>query len=275
LAGLVLGLGMALLLVESVPYVGEMLGNIIGGILDWMIWVMNSLIFLIQQLPMAVSEGFWLAGWELWLGYIVLIGLTYAFLSRQLRHFFLPLILLVIISSIELWESCQQHQQHKMIVYDVRKATCIDIVKGKSVITIASTDIQGTPTLEYAQQNNHWALGIEKQTILGLQKDTFFTSFLHYQYPVIATADKRLLILNKDLENKKSYVPIEVDYVLLCNNPKLESINQLDELCIYKKVIIDQSNPYWRVNKWKSQCLEEDIDFIDIGSQGAFNLDID
>jgi competence protein ComEC len=133
-----------------------MLGNIIGGILDWMIWVMNSLIFLIQQLPMAVSEGFWLAGWELCLGYIIIIGLTYAFLSRQLRHFYLPLFLLAVISSIELEESCQQHQQHKMIVYDVRKATCIDIIKGKSVITIASTDIQGTPTLEYAQQANYF-----------------------------------------------------------------------------------------------------------------------
>lgn len=273
-AGIILFMGLVLFCVVQLPTIGAWLGEWVGELLYWAIWSMNSLIFLIQKLPYAIVEGFWLPSWQLWLSYLVIIGVTYTLLKRQLKYAIVPLFILLGMSFCELVEAVEQQQQHKVVVYDVRRSTAIDIIKGKSSITLASSAIINTPTLDYAHQNHLWALGVTDNHTIAIQRDSMINEYCYYDYPVLETNNQRFLIIDKALESKESYIPLEVDYVIICDNPKLKNIRQIEDLCTYDYLIIDHSNAFWRVQKWKTQCQEVGIEFIDIATDGAFSLDI-
>jgi competence protein ComEC len=86
---------------------------------------------------------------------------------------------------------------------------------------------------------------------------------------LLAFGNKRLFVLDNDYENLKTYIPLEVDYVLLSGNPKVRNIEAINDLCHYKTLLIDGSNAYWRIKKWEKQCQDLGIDYINTAKHGA------
>ena len=72
----------------------------------------------------------------------------------------------------------------------------------------------------------------------------------------------------------KSHTPLDVDYVLVHGNPKLKSIQQIEDVYFYKTLIFDASNSPWKIKKWVQECQELNIDFIDVSTEGAWVLDL-
>ncbi len=265
-ASIILSLGVALLALDWLPYVGEVLGTI----LDNSLWLMNSLIFVIQQLPGAVLEGFWLAKWEMWLWYLVLLSTTYLFYKRQLRIAFFPLFLLLGLASFRAYTIFQQTQQKLFVCYHLRKNTLFAMVEGQRMYTFGNTNTLESLAKDYAQKNQLFALGIQQNYTYSLDSNEVVSNSFFCKNGLVEIADTRIFVLNKTYEKLSSLNPLAVDYVLLSNNPKIKNIAQINELCHYKTLLIDGSNSYWNSQKWIKECQKLDIPYIDIAQEGAF-----
>jgi hypothetical protein len=85
-------------------------------------------------------------------------------------------------------------------------------------------------------------------------------------------ANKRIFIYGPEQLQQSSDTPLEVDYVLIHNNPKLIDIDQISSLCYYQKIIFTTSNHRYKTKKWIGQCEAKNIPYIDLATKGAFGI---
>ena len=268
-AGIILGLGLFLLLFNGIP----VLGTLLGYLLYASIWFMNSLIFMIQKLPGAVWEGFWLEPWQVFSWYFVLISSLVFLRKRKLKCAYLPLMTIILLFCHRVYLNYYQQNQSYLCIYHCRKNTLFSCIYGKKAITFANADIIDSPQLSYSQQRHLWSLGVSENRVYNLE-DSVSNRTLSYKDMKGQIKGKRIFLYTGDDVYKKAYIPLEIDYVLIMGNPKLKSIKQISELCNYKKIIFDHSNSLWKRKKWKEECGALGIDFIDITKEGAFITDI-
>ncbi|HSH51025.1 MAG TPA: hypothetical protein VK982_04795, partial [Bacteroidales bacterium] len=62
---------------------------------------------------------------------------------------------------------------------------------------------------------------------------------------------------------------LDVDYVILSENPQLE-IKDLTKNLNFKLLIFDSSNNYYSIAKWKNQSKELGLNYYDLSERGAF-----
>jgi competence protein ComEC len=268
-ASIILSLGIALLCLHSVPFLGAALGHALYGF----IFLMNSLIFLIQQLPGAVWEGFWLESWQMWSWYLILISGTYLLLSRQLKWAFVPLSLGIVLFGYQASVDYQQTQQNQLCIYNSRKSTLISYINGANCTTWMDSTLVGNPQIDYAQQNHLWSLGITKNQLYTLE-DSVQQNTFYYQNRKGQFQNQKLSLYGQEDVLRQSHTPLEVDYVLVHGNPKLKSIQQIEDLYLYKTLVFDASNSSWKIKKWIKECQDLEIDFIDVSTEGAWVLDL-
>lgn len=268
-ASIILSLGIALLCFHAVPLLGTALGFALYGFL----FLMNSLIFLIQQLPGAVWEGFWLESWQMWTWYLVLISGIYLIVTRQLKWAFVPLPLAVLLFAYQAAIDYQQVQQNQLCIYNSRKSTLISYINGHNCTTWMDSTLIGNPQIQYAQQNHLWSLGISQNEFHTLEDKVQKNSF-YYQNKKGQFKDQKLSLYGQENLLVQSHTPLTVDYVLIHGNPKLKSIQQIEDVYLYKTLVFDASNSTWKIKKWIKECQELKIDFIDISTEGAWVLDL-
>jgi competence protein ComEC len=268
-ASIILSLGIALLCFHAVPLLSTALGYALYGFL----FLMNSLIFLIQQLPGAVWEGFWLESWQMWTWYLVLISGIYLLVTRQLKWAFVPLSLGVLLFGYQAAINYQHVQQNQLCIYNSRKSTLISYIKGSNCTTWMDSTLIGNPQIQYAQQNHLWSLGVSKNELHALE-DSIQKSSFYYQNKKGQFNNKKLSLYGQEDVRTQSHTPLEVDYVLVHGNPKLKSIQQIEDIYLYKTLIFDASNSSWKIKKWIKECQELEVDFIDVSTEGAWVLDL-
>jgi competence protein ComEC len=268
-ASIILSLGIALLCFHFVPFLGAALGYALYGFL----FLMNSLIFLIQQLPGAVWEGFWLESWQMWTWYLVLISGLYLFLTRQLKWAFVPLSLGVLLFGYQAAIDYQQVEQQQLCIYNSRKSTLISYINGNNCTTWMDSTLIGNPQIQYAQQNHLWSLGVTTNELHTLNDRVEQNSF-HYQNKKGQFKDQKLSLYGQEDLLMQTHTPLEVDYVLVHGNPKLKSIQQIEDVYLYKTLVFDASNSTWKIEKWIKECQDLNINFIDVSSEGAWVLDL-
>jgi hypothetical protein len=66
---------------------------------------------------------------------------------------------------------------------------------------------------------------------------------------------------------------MDVDYLVISQNPKIE-IEDLMACFDFEKVIIDNSNPYWKVESWVESCKNNSIDYHLVKTSGAWECRI-
>lgn len=268
-ASIILSLGIALLCFHAVPLLSTALGYALYGFL----FLMNSLIFLIQQLPGAVWEGFWLESWQMWTWYLVLISGIYFLLTRQLKWAFVPLSLSIVLFGYQASMNYQQITQNQLCIYNSRKSTLISYINGHNSTTWMDSTLIGNPQIQYAQQNHLWSLGVSNNELHSLEDEVQKSSF-YYQNKKGQFKDQKLSLYGQENVFVQSHTPLEVDYVLVHGNPKLKSIQQIEDVYLYKTLVFDASNSAWKIKKWIKECQELDIDFIDVSTEGALVLDL-
>lgn len=269
LAGVLLGLGLALLLLAKVPLIGAVIAYLFEGLL----FVMNSIIFSIQQLPGAVWEGFWLETWQLWLVYFVLIASIICILQRRLPWGIAALTGLLFFTGFEVWQEDQQLQQAQLCIYHSRKSSVWSVLSGQTCVTWSDSSLLVGSQLDYLQQNHLYANGITQQEQLSLTT-AWKSSFGQYDNGQGIFFNTRLALYSPEHTHQKSNSPLSVDYVLLHKNPRLYNIQNINMLYDYDLLIFDGSNSRWNRQCWAAACDTLGIPYVDIVKNGAFVVDL-
>ena len=259
LSGVILVLGLLLFVLEAmhIPAIW------IGKLLAFSIQLLNRLIEAIHHLPYAVASGFWWEAWATLAMYGVLALLCMALYRRKLGWLNAALLLLLTWALAHWPGIFQAQKQNQLICYHVPKASVLDLVQGRAVLTFSSTD---SIRESMAAQNHRYHL------LLKTSRKLEWGSRLRWGHQVLA--QENLLIWRKHRigiwdGNVAVRVPDKCDFLLLRNNPWVHPEDLPPNL---KLIVVDGSNRFGTIRWMKKLAQEKGIPIHDTGEQGAWIL---
>jgi competence protein ComEC len=229
LSSVLLPLGLFLVPLSEVPYLGDFMGYIFKVLID----LLNASVAYIADWPGAVTTGFDLS---IWIMILLFLGiyLLMVFLKKKQAWSLISLFsLLIFIAAYNTWKDYTHNSQREITFHFIPKAWGISIIEGRNATFISSDSLCKEPLIfQYHLKNYYDAKAI--------------------QHVDFQAADKSALIKYKDLKINRVCTPadlqnnIEADYVLFANKsiPKnLKSFNPKT------KYILDGSYSKWGIEK--------------------------
>lgn len=260
-AVVILGTGLALFFLHSVPLLGFLLGKILYAC----IWGMNAVIFFLQQLPYSTIQGIWINEAMLFTLYSsVIAGGAYLFVRKKqlLRWMAYGLLLFSGQMSFKSW---QNFQRREIVIYHSQGQTIIDCIAGTDCLRISSIPAEDS-ALDWAVGNYQAFAGVKEVTHISLS-DTIEGNAWFYQNGFLQFHHLRLALLDT-LAYPQAAFPISLDYALLHHNPRF-SLEELPNIFEVDQLIWDASNPYWKCQEWAKVCADSKLDYVDVREDGA------
>lgn len=263
----ILGLGIILLAVGTVPLVGTALGFVFYGL----IWAMNAGIFWLNSLPGGIIPNLWISPLELTLLYVVIIAL--ALLAETKRPFWIltslgALALALGLAAVTSWD--RQNQQ-AMVVYHVPKATVIDWYSGKERYSLSTLPKYST-ALDFATAGYRSFRGAAPAVSLDRIDTLASGQYWHYQSGLVLHHNRSLVLLQEAPDTAIPDAPKPVDVVLVSGSPKL-SLADCEPYYQAKHWVFDGSNSPYKVRAWLKECTELGLPCHATGLQGAFKME--
>lgn len=239
LSPFILGLGIALLALQAVPWVSALIG--------WLLWaiirLMNAGVFLMSELPAALIRDWWISDWSVCLLYGSLAAGALFFENRHSLALMAGLFLLA--GSLLLGVVRQQalHSQRVWVVYQVAGASAIDWFIGKCRFSIEMPSGReralAAATANYRSFRATHSCGPH--------------SALWQQRGGWVAWKKGLVVLVDSLPPQLPAVPVVVDAVVVRTNPRL-TIAELQGYFRARVWVFDGSNRPYRVRQWLEEC---------------------
>lgn len=254
--------GIALLAFSWVPGL-----NFFLGFLLWLsLALMNSIIFLIEALPFAVISGYWIENWEMILLYIVIFTAFLGLLKNEFRYVLTALLLLVIVSSNQLVQLVKSGSQESIFVYKVKKNSLVDYIYGHSSITVVDSSLSKNSNFLMVNKNNLTSKNIKNHKVIKIGNDEIANQ--HYNIRkngMMQLGERSLYIPDSRLLDGKIELSERptVDFLLLRDSPKFKNVTDIQNFIDFKYLVFDASNSDYRLSKWKRECAENSIPFID------------
>ena len=266
-AALILSLGIAFFIFHSLPIIG----SLIVSLLYCSLWLMNSLIFAIQTLPFAALNGFWLEHWQLMLLYAALACILLSFRFKNIKWAITAAAVFLSLGLFRLNQLYQQNHQHYLCFYHCKNNLILSTVYGRKCTLISDRKLDKPHQIRFAVQQHLWSLGVIETQHFGLT-DSVRQAEMIFENGKGIIADKTVFVYGPDQVRQNAYNPLDVDYLVIHNNPKIEDIKDIERLCHYQKIIFAATNFRYNTKKWKQQCDDYKIDYVDIAQKGAFEV---
>ncbi len=243
----------------------------LGWLLYQLVWGMNQLIRLIQQLPGSVVSGIWLGA-----GAAVLLGLfiwlfALSVMQRKAQWLLAALVLLSGLSLYRLMARYGHSQQRKITLYHVNRHFLLDFFDGER--GYIWTDSLSERQERFAAQAHRWSCGIRKQVRLQPSfQAPFRDNNLFVRPPFVQFFGRTIAIPeSQDLSSARSDTSYPVDILILRDNPRVQLSDCLRRFPC-SLVVFDASNSRYRVERWKKECQASGITFYDVQESGAWEF---
>jgi competence protein ComEC len=259
LSGLILFAELFLLIVSVIPFVGEYVGRAV----EWLVWLMNTLIERTDRIPFAVTDGIQLSVLQAICIYFVLVCGAAWLLRKNKQMLFACCGSMIIFLALRGIEIIRINQQQKIIVYNIPKFTAIDVIEGNKFIFIGDSTLLGDGFLK----NFHLRPSrIVNRIDEGLLPDLFTSS------QMISSNRKKVIIIDRPLAGAPSN-RIKADAIIITKNPQLY-ISQLVKVYDCDLLVFDATNPPWKIRLWKKDCDSLHLRHHSVPEQGAFEMDL-
>ncbi len=263
LATFVLGGGLLLFIVHAIPLLSDFIGNIIW----WIISFMNQVIYKIEQFPYHLIKGIWICKPSVFLLYFLTITIAIYLTVKKQKWLAFGFFIAIFLGVHTYYNDYIRSRQMSFVIYHSYKNTIIDIINGRKILSLQSSNIS-KQKVNYITQNYRWALGGQLFDTIVL--DTFSKSYdvVYKKGNILKIFDKKILEVNKNYGHLDNEIK-KVDYILFRDNPTID-IADLKQKYEFKLLIFDGSNYNDRIKKWKKTSRELDINVYDINKEGAF-----
>jgi competence protein ComEC len=269
LSGFVMYAGMATLALSFIPAIS----GIVARGLIWLVYALNSSIAIIEDLPGAVTRGLYIDLPETIILYALIILLIFFFLSKKKWSLFIAASFAVILLSSFLVRNLTQVQQQKMIVYSIRKGSACDLICGKNRLLLADSLLLA----DNRRQDFYMKESAEQMGIKHVQKVRYDKE--DFEYPgmgvykkgrFVQFREKRIAFVRQREANLKK---IKVDFLIISGNPKLK-IREVLENYDTGMIIIDSSNPNYKVAGWIKECNALKLPCYSVPDAGALVVEL-
>jgi len=268
-------LGLSSLIFGGVPYLSE----ILAWTLKTLLQILNYLVFRLQELPFAISEGITLNLFETLLVYGIII-LFLIFLEKKKNVLFYYLTAFILIFSVgRIYQSYEHHTQEKIVIFNTSRASNIAFLKNRENLILADSSLLKNPEqMTYASQEFFWKNGQYENNIQYFYKAKEIPKWLIYKsfekYTIIFFADKKLLFVKRYIPKKEWEVlaKYDFDYLIIQKNG-LRKLQKIIEFFEVKYLIIDSSNDFYNSRNLTEEADSLEIPYHNIPESGAFILE--
>jgi competence protein ComEC len=239
----------------------------LGKFLNWLINFTNDILYKIEQLPFSAMEGIWVSTFEYMLISSLLISIVFWQLFRNKIIIWLSLSISVILAVSLSMKSIENFNRHELIFYSLRKNTAIAyLFKGQSIVI---TDVKPSDKRNtYSIKPSISMLGSEESIVFDPEKqfsgsnywsDSDFMQFGNFR--ILRWRNE----FNKLVLNKR----IAVDLLLLSKG-SAKGLRYISEVVDFKSVIIDSSNPEYKIKAWLREAKSLKITCISLKKYPAY-----
>lgn len=264
----------------------DIVASFLAKILTWVIRAMNHISLGIENLPFSVSRDIYISLPQLVFLYLAIIFFfVFFFQSKKYKHFVIGVLSVIIFASISLFDTLASKEQKYFIVYNINKTTAVNLIDGKSNLLFANIDSASIKNIEFSAKNNWLKKGLDQEKYIDLSsgKESILSNIsnidkanIFYKKKFISFDEIRIFILDDSfvpLILDESFSKIEVDYIVLSNNPQV-NLSEINEYFEFKEIIIDSSNSLKSSETWTEENLLLDYDLYNVKSNGAFIIKI-
>ncbi|HUC83264.1 MAG TPA: ComEC/Rec2 family competence protein, partial [Flavisolibacter sp.] len=233
------------------------LASIIGKILHYAIYWMNSYVEQLDSLPFAVWNSLSINIFQAVLLLIFAVAGSYWLMEKQRRFAWMALSSFALFMLVRAFSFTDAEAQKKLIVYNVPKHTAVDVVNGRSYIFLGDTSLLHD---DFAR-NFHLQPSRILHRMAPDNADAGIRSF--------ALNGKQVLVVDESLSLVEAEPKQAVDVLVLSKNPRLY-VAQLLHAFQVKQIVIDGSVPPWKAALWKKDCDSLKIPCYNVAEEGAF-----
>ncbi|MEN3325024.1 ComEC/Rec2 family competence protein [Mariniflexile soesokkakense] len=251
LLGIILGYGIAIMLLSVLNILPQFLATIYGYIISFMNafvgWVSKQESFLFKDIPFSILYVF--------VSYLFIIALIRFYMKRNYASLKLFLITILIGQCLIIYTTYERPKNEFIVFHKSRYSLLGNTSNNK--ITIASdfdsiTESKNKIVKDYTVGNH----------IKIIKKDVFKSAYL--------LNNKKVLVVDSlGVYNIKSFQP---DYVLLRQSPKI-NLNRLIDSIQPKHIIADGSNYKSYIEHWEAICKKRKLPFHQTSKKGAFVIE--
>ncbi|MES2645511.1 MAG: ComEC/Rec2 family competence protein [Bacteroidota bacterium] len=256
LSSLILYLLIALVTFSWIPFVGI----ILGSCSFYSIKLMNWFVLWVEQIPYSRIDNIYFSVLHTVVCMIFIVAVTTLFLKRNalaLLAGLSSLLLLILLLEIQFYQTL--HQQ-KLIVYNIPRATGIDIFNGRRYTFIGDSSLRQKNFL----QNFHLLPSRIKSRVSWQENRLLDTA----GFILLKLGDKQLLILDKS-PDVKQFTGLQTDYLLVTKNCHTKAALLLSKLSC-TTIILDGSYNTRYLSQWKNAADSLHLRLHSVQQQGAF-----
>jgi len=244
-----------------IPTVAEWVGWILGKL----IFVMNSFIEWIDQLPGSVWNRLQIDQLQSILLFIAATGIFLGILVINKKALFTGLACLSIFFLLRLRSFSTCEQQQKMIVYNIPGHPAIDFIQGRNYLFLGDSLLKTDGFLK----NFH----LEPSRTLHRIAEGNILPGLIREGNLLQFGSKKILLLDRNFKLSGEEEKMNIDLIIVSQNPPVKPMEVM-KIFNVNKIIVDNSNNWWRINNWEEECRRAGLDFHRTDTEGAFVLNM-
>lgn len=248
LAWVILSLSSVILITSWLPFVGEILTQL----LQWVIWIMNESISWVETLPYSKVDAIRFNLLDTFLLYLSFIIIILAWKKSEKKWKWAAVVSVFLFFGQRFYFSFQQHHKKEWIVFHARKSSASAFVQGHHSIYLH----EGKPSVsdEYLKSGLKSAYGL-----LSMESSSINDQV--YQYLGL-----NILFYKEYLS--ESINKIAPDYIIL-NNDQFIPYKSLQRLNYHPIFILDGSNSYYYKKTIKGILKSLKLKYYDTKEDGA------
>ncbi|MFO7722929.1 MAG: ComEC/Rec2 family competence protein [Bacteroidales bacterium] len=229
-------------------------------VFDNLLSLMRGLVGFVDGLPGSSSDGVFITPSQVWLLLGASVALTLWLHGAGKRWFFITLSGLAVFLGSNIQHEFSRNRQDLVVVYHVKKGTAVDLLKGRSRVTMLGDDSVSVINAEFAagsfriksgvyhnKRMNEWLICTPDENVM-FQRGNFSLLFLRKK-PV---ADEK---------------PVQCDIAAI--GPGIWPDSAIFGRISAKYWVVDGAVPFYKTEKWKSLAGTAGIDLWDTSDKGA------
>lgn len=273
LSSLIIYFGIASLIFSPI----QVVSTLIASFFSWLVWLLNSIIHFIDDLPGSTLRGIFLTFEQMLLLYILIIAIV-LFISMRQRLFFwaIPVIVIIFLFT-SLRNQVSRLHQATVIVYNIPGCSAIDFLfqdKASLIFRMKDPSAELSVFASEIARNVAYSSGIKLREIhRDAEADSANTLSLalrqlYHKGNFIQFRKYRIAILREKIPVKLKQ-RFKVDCLIISGNPNL-SIERILTVYETREIVIDATNSIWRTRKW---CTDSDLSGVKchaVAENGAY-----
>lgn len=236
---------------------------LIGSIINWLIGGLNDAMETVNHWPFSITDNIQISSISTILLYCIIFSIALLFVRRKKLFLKWGLVFFLIFVIFKNGKIYFFKRQCKLVVYKLYQQSAIDFIFGDEYICLGEKNLNKKNRNALLQSRKYMNVNpIEKhQKSLGSQNF------------IIQCGRKKIAIICRSMYQSETKYGLSVDCVILSGSPKLQ-LAQLKNWLHPALVIVDGSNQFFAIEKWKKEAAASQIPLHIIASEGAFIMNM-